>query len=209
MLDSLHRIRFVPASDFYGTATFTFRAWDKYEGVSGETADTSLHGGGSAFSAETNTASIEVLPVNDEPDFSAPEITIIDEDAGARTLTGWATFDAGGNESQVPAYTLQVLSNPGLFEVLPAVDSAGDLTYTLKADAFGSTAVKVTVNDGGGTAHGGIDTSRPQTFFIEVRPINDAPSFTVANPPDPVAEDAGLQTVSGWATLRRVAVPEK
>ena len=47
--------------------------------------------------------------------------------------------------------------------------------------------------DDGGTANGGVDTSAPQTFTINVTPVNDAPGFTAgANPV--VSEDAGAQT---------------
>ena len=44
-----------------------------------------------------------------------------------------------------------------------------------------------------------IDTSAPQTFTITVTPVNDAPSFT-KGADQTVNEDAGLQTVAGWAT---------
>src|SRR5690242_21193434 len=44
-----------------------------------------------------------------------------------------------------------------------------------------------------------LDTSAPQTFTITVTAVNDAPSFTKgAN--QTKLEDAGGQTVTGWAT---------
>ena len=55
------------------------------------------------------------------------------------------------------------------------------------------------VTDDGGTANGGDDTSPTQQFTITITAVNDAPSFTKgAN--QSVAEDAGAQTVAGWAT---------
>ena len=38
--------------------------------------------------------------------------------------------------------------------------------------------VTVPLQDNGGTANGGVDTSAPQTFTITVTAVNDAPSFT-------------------------------
>ena len=55
------------------------------------------------------------------------------------------------------------------------------------------------LKDDGGTANGGIDTSGPQTFTIAVTAVNDAPSFTKGID-QTIIEDAGAQTVSGWAT---------
>ena len=55
------------------------------------------------------------------------------------------------------------------------------------------------LQDNGGTAGGGVDTSAPQTFTITVTAVNDAPSFTVG-PDQTVIENAGPQTVAPWAT---------
>src|SRR5207237_355122 len=58
----------------------------------------------------------------------------------------------------------------------------------------------VTLHDDGGTANGGVDASAAQSFTISVTGVNDAPSF-VKGADQSVAEDAGLQTVTGWATV--------
>jgi hypothetical protein len=90
-------------------------------------------------------------------------------------------------------------SNDALFSVLPTVSPTGTLTYTPAANANGSATVTVRAQDDGGTANGGIDTSGPQSFTIDVTPVNDAPSFTKgAN--QTALEDAGPQSVPGWAT---------
>ena len=75
----------------------------------------------------------------------------------------------------------------------------GTLTYTLAADANGLATVSVTLKDNGGTANGGVDTSAPQYFTISVTAVNDAPSFTKGADQTKL-EDAGPQTVAGWAT---------
>src|SRR6185503_16625403 len=58
--------------------------------------------------------------------------------------------------------------------------------------------ITVTVKDNGGTANGGVDTL-VRTFLVTVNSVNDAPTFT-KGPNQTVNEDAGAQTVAGWAT---------
>ena len=54
------RIRFVPNTDYVGNASFDFRAWDTTDGNTSGTAgvDTGSGGGTTAFSVDTETASI-------------------------------------------------------------------------------------------------------------------------------------------------------
>jgi len=47
--------------------------------------------------------------------------------------------------------------------------SCGD-DVALAANANGTATATVTLKDNGGTAHGGLDTSAPQTFAITVKP---------------------------------------
>jgi len=60
LLDENYLIKFVPNTDFIGTASFKFRAWDKSAGVAGHVADVSIAGGETAFSFETDTATVRV-----------------------------------------------------------------------------------------------------------------------------------------------------
>jgi len=81
--ENTHKIRFVPNPDWNGTATFTFRAWDKTAGIAGESADTTDNGGTSAFSLAKDEAVIQVKPVNNAPvlnDTFSPMLTPINED---------------------------------------------------------------------------------------------------------------------------------
>lgn len=81
LLASTNLIRFVPNADFNGSVNLNFRAWDQSSGNPGETANVSNNGGITAFSAEIETASITVNPVNDAPTFTSTAIISIDEDA--------------------------------------------------------------------------------------------------------------------------------
>ena len=57
----------------------------------------------------------------------------------------------------------------------------------------------VRLQDNGGTANGGQDTSAPQTFTITVTAVNDVPSF-IKGIDQSIPEDGGSQVTSGWAT---------
>ncbi len=63
--DAGTRIRFVPHADWHGTVDpgLTFRAWDHTQAFNGQTADASIGGGATAFSAEMETAAITVNSV--------------------------------------------------------------------------------------------------------------------------------------------------
>ena len=93
LLRSTDMIRFVPAADYAGTATITYRAWDRTSGTAGLTADLSAatsygttkavaNGDETAFSATKQTATLTVTAVNDAPVLTAatPSLTGITED---------------------------------------------------------------------------------------------------------------------------------
>ena len=149
------------------------------------------------------TATVTLTSVNDQPNFTASNPPAVNEDAGLQTVNGWATFDPGAPDESgqtVLAYLVSNVSNAALFTTPPTVDTSGNLSYTPAPNAFGTSTFEVRVQDNGGTANGGVDTSAPQTFTITVNGINDQPSFTASNPPA-VNENAGAQTVAGWATF--------
>ena len=65
-------LRFVPAMDFVGSATVTYRGWDQSAGLAGvvvNLASAGKVGGSTAYSVAKGTASITVTPVNDAPTF--------------------------------------------------------------------------------------------------------------------------------------------
>jgi hypothetical protein len=86
-----------------------------------------------------------------------------------------------------------------LFSNQPSILADGTLRYTPAADANGSAIVTVALSDDGGTNDGGVDTSGPQTFTIDVTAVNDTPSFT-KGPNQTVLAGAGAQSVSPWTT---------
>jgi hypothetical protein len=126
---------------------------------------------------------ITVTAVNDMPSFTkgANQTTI--EDAGPKSLVGWATnLNAGPpNESAQTLNFIVSNNNTALFSAQPVVAANGTLTYTPALNANGAATVTVQVHDNGGTANGGVDTSGAQTFTITVTAVNDVPVPTPDN----------------------------
>jgi hypothetical protein len=184
-------LTFTPAPNANGTTVVTVTAMDN-----GGTAN------GGVNTSAGQTFNINITAVNDAPSFTkGPDQTPL-EGAGMQTVPGWATSISAGptDESGQTLTFLVTTSNDALFTQFPAISATtGDLTYTLTADANGPITITVRLMDNGGTANGGEDTSAPQTFLINGTDINDPPSFTKgAN--QSILEDAGPQTVPGWAT---------
>jgi hypothetical protein len=185
-VNSAGTLSYTPAANANGSATVTVTAVD--------------NGGGGNDTSPPQTFTITVSAINDPPSFTKGANQTVNEDAGAQTVTPWATgISAGPNESgQTVTFTV-TNNNNALFSSQPALNSAGTLTYTPAADANGSATVTVTAVDNGGTGSGGNDTSPSQTLTITVSAVNDPPSFT-KGADQTVNEDAGAQTVTNWAT---------
>ena len=153
-----------------------------------------------ASNSPVATSTVTVNAINSAPSFTNGANPPVDEDAGAQTVNPWATaINDGDGGGQTLTFNITGNTNPGLFSAGPAISPAGVLTYTPAADANGAATITVTLSDDGGTANGGVDTSAPQTFVINVTAVNDAPSF-IKGPDQTVLENASAQTVSPWAT---------
>ncbi len=61
------RMRFIPNLDFYGTATFAFRAWDKTDGFAMSRINATVNGDTMSISSAYDNALISVSSINDVP----------------------------------------------------------------------------------------------------------------------------------------------
>ena len=180
------------------TGVVTINPVANLSGITNITVNVNRTGGG----GDNKTFMLTVNPVNDVPSFTKGADQPVNEDAGAQTVTNWATTLSAGppdESGQTLSFQVTTNTNAGLFASGPAIDSAGTLTYTPAPNANGSAAITVVLKDNGGTANGGVDTSAPQTFIIIINPVNDVPSFTKGTN-QTVNEDSGPQFISGWAT---------
>ncbi|MCB9931904.1 MAG: tandem-95 repeat protein [Planctomycetes bacterium] len=195
-IDNNGNLHYTAVADTNGTAEFYATVRD-----TGGTAS-----GGIDTSVLTGPFVITVTAVNDAPSFSTTgNPASVNEDSGAASVAGWASVSSFGPVDEagqsVSAWLVDQVSNPALFAVLPAVNTAtGELTYTPAGNEFGTSTFRVRVQDNGGTANGGVDTSAGQTFTITVNPVNDAPSVTGGSSPT-VLEDAGPQTLPAFVGI--------
>ena len=106
LLSVTDKLRFVPDTLNADSASFTFRAWDQTTGSVGSKVNASTNGGTTAFSANTEVASIVVTAVNDAPTItSAATVSLLGttEDTNSSTTTvstivnnaSWADVDSG------------------------------------------------------------------------------------------------------------------
>jgi len=174
---------YTPDADYYGPDSFRFTAND-----------------GQVDSNEA-TVTIDVMPVNDPPSFIKGSEQTVLEDADAQSVVDWATDISAGpaNEGLQKLDFIVDNDNNELFSGQPAITPNGTLIYTPGPDMNGSAMVTVQLHDDGGEDNGGKDTSAPQTFTITVTEVNDPPSF-IKGDDQTVLEDAGTQSVVGWAT---------
>ena len=120
------------------------------------------------------TVDIMVTAVNDAPSFTGGLDQSVLEDAGAQTVSAWASAISPGPANEAgQSLTFNVSNdNNALFSDQPAVDSAtGNLTFTPAPDVFGTASVTVVLQDDGG----GTETSAPHVFSITVNAVQDLP----------------------------------
>ena len=183
-------LTFTSAPNANGSATLTLVLHDN-----GGTAN------GGVDTSPAQTFVISVTPVNDPPTFTLAGNQTVLENAAAQTVNSFVTAISPGpldESAQTVTVSVSNNTNPGLFGAGPAIVGNTTLTYTPASNQCGSATITVRAQDNGGTANGGFDAST-QTFTITVNCVNHAPSFT-KGADQTVLEDAGPQTVAGWAT---------
>lgn len=181
-----------PDANQSGTATITVTVVDPgLDGVFSTVADNAI---------SSQTFVVSVTPVNDPPTLDVIQDQSATEDSETQsiTLTG---ITAGGAENQ-PLRIIATSGDPTLVSDLvvtyanPA--SIGRLSYTPQPNQFGSTAVTVTIEDGG--ADRNLDSPEDnatltRTFQVTIEPVNDPP--VLDRLPDlEIDEDSGQQSLS-------------
>lgn len=77
------RLRYLANANVNGTLLISYQAWDQTQGTIGAKVDTSLAGGATAYSIAIETATLQIIAVNDAPvlDTSlSPTFTAVNED---------------------------------------------------------------------------------------------------------------------------------
>lgn len=174
-------------------------------------------GNGDINTSIDQTFTIVVRPVNDAPEFTIPTSNTGREDQGLITVANFATGIRRGpltaTDEAGQTLTVQVTAlDPSAFAVQPQIGADGTLTYQTNVDVNSTMTnrdlrVEVFITDNGTTGPlPDTNMSVRRTFTIIANPINDAPSFAIANPQVNVIEDVESFTgvaptvISGFAT---------
>ena len=158
-IDNAGQLAYTVAPNTSGTATISVTATDS--------------GSGTAPNVNTSapqTFTVTVNPVNDAPSFTKGANQTVDGEAGAQSVPAFATAISAGpadEAGQTVTFTTSNTDN-ALFAVQPVIASNGTLTYTPANTKAGTATISVSLQDNGGTAFGGEDTSAVQTFTITV-----------------------------------------
>ena len=163
----------------------------------------------------TQSFTITVNAVNDAPIVTlAGNPAAVNEDAGLQTVASFASFQPGpvtatdeGTQTLV-GYTVTQTGGTLTFSTPPAIANNGTLTYTAAANANGTATFDVVATDSGSGVAPNVNQSVAQSFTITVNAVNDEPSFTVG-PNQSVPQNAGPQTVNGWATGISAGPPDE
>ena len=147
--------------------------------------------------SQEQTFILSIQNVNDPPSFVIGPDQTIKEDSRVQYKLNWAkNINAGAsNETSQTLSFIVEATDTSLFLVQPEIRNDGMLSYTPAPDAFGSTQVRVTLKDDGGTAYNGDDTSDAQSFGITILAVNDRPSFGLRQESIKCDEDSGLQVI--------------
>ncbi len=135
------------------------------------------------LSSGVGSATITIQAVNDAPGLMIGGDQNVNEDTGLHFVALFAGATPGGGLDEIGQSFTYILNNnnASLFSVAPDIDTLGNLTYTLAPDAFGTATVTVSVQDSGGTANGGDNTSASQQFDINVANSNNDDAFVAVN----------------------------
>ncbi len=184
-------LRFTPADDAFGTATVTVKLNDGLNSVS-------------------DSFTITVESVNDQPSFTDTGDITVGEDSGAYSAL-WvnATSINPGPVNETQAYAFSMVENAearvtngntNLFTDEPAIDpDTGRISFTPAEDANGSATYTVYMKDEDGTLRDGVDTSQGHTLVITVTAVNDLPAFALSGDVT-VDEDSGEYSNATFAT---------
>ncbi|HEY0074867.1 MAG TPA: Ig-like domain-containing protein, partial [Abditibacteriaceae bacterium] len=126
---------------------------------------------GALASSGEISVKVNVAAVNDAPGFLLNGTSLtVKKNAAAQSYAGWATnISVGPADESAQTKTFVVTnSNTVLFSAQPAISSTGTLTLTPAKNKTGTATVTVKLQDSGGTANGGLNTSTTQTFTIRI-----------------------------------------
>lgn len=188
LLTGAARVYFKPNANWNGTVgnAFLYRAWDTTNSATaGSKVNISATGGSTAYSVDYSQVGITVNAVNDAPTGTSSTITVLEDGSKTFAASDFGFNDVDGNALSAviittfpTAGTLKLNGTAVTANQSIAVADLGNLVYAPVANANGTgyTTIGFKVQDNGGTANSGVDTSTTaNTLTINVTAVNDAP----------------------------------
>lgn len=167
-------IYFKPSADYNGTIgdAITFHAWDRsngsFSGLSGEPAS---YGGTTPYSANTDTVSLTVVPVNDAATISGNAAGEVTEDVSFVASGALTVADADAGEAHFSAPDPASLTQT--YGTFTFADGAWTYTLNNSASVVQQLGGGKTVTD---TLHVvSVDGSAEQDIVVTINGTNDAP----------------------------------
>ncbi|MBI5772515.1 MAG: tandem-95 repeat protein [Verrucomicrobia bacterium] len=161
-------LNYTPAANAFGTATVSVVVTDNGSTTNG------------GIDSVTNTFSVVVNSVNDTPTLDALGNLTVNENGNLQTINLTGISSGAANESAQVLTVTATSSTPGLIPnpnvSYASPDATGTITFTPVPNASGTATVSVTVNDGGGTANGGVEFLT-RSFTVAVTGVNNAPTL--------------------------------
>ncbi len=188
------KIRFKPNGDS-GTATLSFRAWDRTTGSSGITVNTTTNGDGTSYSIAIETASIDVIGTAQY----APVVT--DASTNEDTMaTNGLVITPNTDDTDVTHFKIVDITGGTLYKSDGSTDIADDEIISLAEGATGLQFMPTAESVANGsfnvyaatTADGYGLSSDPAVATITINPVADTPSVTDASTNEDTQTSTGL-----------------
>ncbi|MEM7705859.1 MAG: Ig-like domain-containing protein [Pseudomonadota bacterium] len=146
-------VEFAPENNFFGDASFSYTIEDD------------------AGAQANATVTIPVTGINDPPSFSAAgDQNFAPGASGVRTIDAFVTDISPGmgeDDQDIIRLSVEETSDPGGVVQAASLDASGRLELVLSG-ASGTAELQAVLQDSGGTANGGADTSEPRGFRVTV-----------------------------------------
>ncbi len=199
-----------PAIDANGMLTFKTAAdRNGTSVVVVQLADAGLGGTANPTFSVPKTFTINLTPVNDAPEYTVNDIAV-DEDQGLVALVGYASQIFPGpvtavDEANQNLTFVVAAVDPSSFVVQPTISPTGTLQFQTVTDLNSDIAnfdITVYLVDDGSDIPTNVNRSETQTFSINVNPINDSPTYTLA-----VSNVQVIEEVEDFENIDQVSVP--
>ncbi|BBN80756.1 hypothetical protein PA25_07410 [Pseudoalteromonas sp. A25] len=138
--------------------------------------------------ASNPTVNLDITEVNDAPTLSLGSNISTGGDAAAgnqQVVANFASMSSDGDANavqSVSSYLVSEQSDANNVVSNISINTSGQLSYTPAVNVSGTATIAVQVQDNGGTANGGVDTSAAKTFTITVDTVKPTVSSVTTSP---------------------------